>query len=291
MATLPKALASLLATFLLLVTSVAVLHQTHQYSTSLAPHTARLSFLAVASPLLSVVTYISPIGSVLAMVRSGDTIHFPIQVIIAQCLQNVASLAYGLLIQNEALYFSSGAGLLFQLMWVTAWYSVARRRWRQPIWKALHPALACLGSLVTILACIFLLTLCPHELVGMVSCALTLALCVSPLASLGIVVRRMNSASIPLVMSIVMLIANASWAVYGILLEDVFVFLPSIFGFCITVFQLLVSAWCNGVLFYDLAFLKWMYAGYQPVDGDDSSQTPPLPVSRRSSSEQRSASP
>jgi uncharacterized protein with PQ loop repeat len=101
----------------------------------------------------------------------------------------------------------------------------------------------------------------------------------------------MNSASIPLVMSIVMLIANASWAVYGILLEDVFVFLPSIFGFCITVFQLLVSAWCNGVLFYDLAFLKWMYAGYQPVDGDDSSQTPPLPVSRRSSSEQRSASP
>jgi uncharacterized membrane protein len=66
-------------------------------------------------------------------------------------------------------------------------------------------------------------------------------------------------------MSVVMLITNIAWAVYGLLLEDVFVFLPSLFGFVITVFQILVSAWCNGYLFYDLTFLKWLYLGYESV--------------------------
>ena len=270
-----RAFGSLFATIFLLLTSVALLHQTHEYSSSVAPHTTRLSWLAVLCPLLSVVTYISPVGSVLAMRRTGETLHFPIQVVFAQGLQNVACLAYGLQIQNEALYLSSAVGILFQLTWITAWYSVLRLRLRRTIWKVTKPLLLAIVCLTVTILVTYLLTLLPSHYVGLLSCALTLALCVSPLATLGIIVRSMNSASIPLAMSVVMLIANAAWAVYGIMLEDAFVFLPSIFGFCVTVFQLLVSAWCNGLLFYDLTFLKWLYAGYQAVEAETPPDTPP----------------
>jgi solute carrier family 50 protein (sugar transporter) len=260
-----RVFASFFFTLVLILASLGLFHQAHQYTSTLVPHPERLSFLELACPLLSIFTYVSPIGSVIATVKNGDATHFPIQVILAQLAQNVAGAAYGILINNNPFLISSGVGLFFQIIWVTSWYSVIRHDSKCKAFRHTHTFLACLILTTFIVLSAYLLTLLGRDAVGSVSCALTLLLCISPLSTLGLVVRSMNSASIPLIMSIVMLITNVAWAIYGILLEDMYVFLPSLFGFIITVFQIIVSAWCNGFLFYDLTFLKWLYTGYEPV--------------------------
>jgi uncharacterized protein with PQ loop repeat len=193
----------------------------------------------------------------------------------AQAAQNIASAAYGLHIRNEPFYISSFVGLLFQLTWIAVWFSVVKRDSKHRFMRSTHPLFAALVMLSTTASIIYLLLWVDRDLVGSLSCGMTLLLCIAPLSKLGLVVRSMNSASIPLVMSIVMLITNVAWAVYGLLLHDVFMVLPSLFGLIITIFQLLVTAWCNGFLFYDLSFLKWLYRGYETVPEADSSMQAP----------------
>ena len=260
-----KAFSSLFTTTTLLIASVIVLHQTHEYSSSRIEESTRLSVLAMLCPILSILCYISPISSVVEMLRHSDDSQFPIAVILAQACQNIASAAYGLQIDNGPFFLSSAVGLMFQVLWLTAWYFVVKmtKSYRSVL---VHPALAALLAVLFISCSVYVLTLVSRDYVGVLSCLLTLLLCISPLATLGLVVRSRNSASIPIPMSVVMLATNAAWAVYGILLEDNYVFLPSLFGFVITVFQLIVTAWCGGLLFYDLTFLQWAY-GYQSVDG------------------------
>jgi uncharacterized protein with PQ loop repeat len=103
------------------------------------------------------------------------------------------------------------------------------------------------------------LTFLGPNTVGTIACILTLILCISPLTNLGVVIRTRNAASIPVAMTTVMLFSNIAWTMYGIVLEDRFIYLPSLFGFVIAVFQLLVTAWCSEVLFYDLSFLEWVF--------------------------------
>lgn len=250
--------------------SLGIFHQTHTYAAAWAPESDLIRFLAIACPILSIMTYVSPVVSVVEMVKSSDATHFPIQVVAAQAAQNIASAAYGLHIKNEPFYISSFVGLVFQLSWIAVWFSVVRRDSKHRFMRSLHPLFAALVMVSTAASTIYVLLWLDREFVGSLSCGMTLLLCIAPLSKLGLVVRSMNSASIPLVMSIVMLITNVTWAVYGLLLHDIFMVLPSLFGLIITIFQLLVTAWCNGLLFYDLAFLKWLYRGYETVPAAES---------------------
>ena len=208
----------------------------------------------------------APAWSVISMVKEKNASHFPIGVILAQASQNVACSAYGIQIANEPFFLSSSLGLVFQLVWITVWYTCVRLDLKSAGWRTIHPVIASLLLTILMTVIVYVLSYMNKDLVGLVCVIMSFLLCVSPLATLGLVVRSRNSASIPFVMSFVMLLSNAAWAVYGIVLEDAYVTLPSIFGFIITVFQVLVSAWCNGILFYDLTFLQVIYSGYQPVE-------------------------
>lgn len=256
-----KVCLSLFITLSLLAGNLWVLLESHKFSESVVERSNRLAFLEIACPLLSVLAYASPLGSVLAMLRTADCSDFPIAVIAAQGVQGLACAAYGLHINDGPFFASSAVGLGFQLCWLGAWYWVVSAdkdsRYRHYF---VHPFLAIAGLAIVFVGIVFLLTLFPEILVGYISCASSLLLCVSPLANLGLIIRSKNSASIPLAMSGIMLLGNAGWTVYGVLLADPFVYLPSIFGFIMTTFQLIVTAWCGGLLPYDLSFLQAMFS-------------------------------
>jgi len=213
------------------------------------------------------------------MVRSHDSSNFPIEIIFAQTVNNIAGAAYGLQIANEPYFMSSLIGIAFQFIWLSMWYwvvwregggkhlespnpspavvlgQVSRGFWRRRINPFLFSVL-----LATLLStCIFALTLVDINVNGTICVLLTFLLGVSPLARLGVMIRQRDSASIPVPLTMTMLITNIAWAMYGVQLDDNYIILPSIFGFIICVFQLIVSAWCNEYLFYDLTFLQWLF--------------------------------
>lgn len=263
---LRKGFLSLLLTVSLLIISLGVLRETHRYSSVLAPQSTLINALNIICPLLSIFTYIAPVVSVIAMVRESNPSQFPIGVIQAQALQNIACAAYGIQIASEPFFLSSAIGLVFQLLWMTVWLSFKRRQLKNSCWNIWHPVVVSLGLTIIIIISVHILSNVSRDVVGVLCVVMSFLLCISPLLTLGIVVRSRNSASIPFFMSIVMLLSNAAWTLYGVLLEDAYVILPSVFGFIITVFQILVTAWCNGFLFYELAFLHLIYGGYQSIE-------------------------
>lgn len=263
-----KSFLSFLVTVSMLVVSLVLLHETHQFSSTYVAHSTQIWALAVICPLLSILSYMSPITAVLSMIRNSDVSTFPIAVIMAQAAQNVACAAYGIQIRDDPFFISSAVGLVFQLIWLTAYFTIARRRPRgtKSLYR-IHPIVASVGMTISMVVVVYALTIASIDAVGTISCGMTLLLCVSPLATLGVVVRSRNSASIPIPMSVIMLLSNIAWGIYGILLKDNFIILPSLLGVIITVFQLIVTAWCNGLLFYDLTFLQDLFgaAAYTSV--------------------------
>ncbi len=266
---------SVLVTLILLVISVILLHQTHQVSSQFVHRTTLMKFLSIMCPVLSISTYISPVGSVISMVKNHDDSNFPIEVVAAQTANNVACAAYGLQIGDEPFFLSSFVGLAFQFVWLTMWFWVRSRRSDKPMpfnLSRMNPILfsITLGSLLS--TSIFALSLVDKNFNGTSCVVLTFLLGVSPLAKLGAVIRQKDTSSIPVPMSTVMLITNVAWAMYGVMLEDSYIIIPSVFGFVVCVFQLIVAAWCNQYLFYDLTFLEWIFKPrqgtmYIPVDG------------------------
>ena len=269
---------SVLVTLVLLIISVLLLHQTHQVSSQYVHRTTLMNFLAILCPLLSISTYISPVGSVISMVKNHDDSDFPIEVIAAQTANNVACAAYGLQIADEPFFLSSFVGLAFQFVWLTMWFWVVSRRSDRRLacnLDRMNPVLfsVSLGSVLS--SSIFALTLVDKNFNGTACVVLTFLLGISPLAKLGSVIRQRDTSSIPVPMSAVMLFTNIAWAMYGVIVEDSYIVIPSVFGFVICVFQLIVAAWCNEFLFYDLTFLVWLFktrqtvtsSKYTPVDG------------------------
>ena len=257
---------SVLVTLVLLIISVLLLHETHQVSSIYVQRTTLMSILAILCPLLSISTYLSPIGSVILMVKNHDDSNFPIEVIAAQTANNVACAAYGLQIGDEPFFLSSFVGLAFQFVWLTMWFWVVTRRGNRRLacnLNRVNPVLfsMILGSVLS--TAIFTLTLVDKDFNGTTCVILTFLLGISPLAKLGLVIRQRDTSSIPIAMSIVMLFTNVAWAMYGVILEDSYIVIPSVFGFVICVFQLIVAAWCNEFLFYDLTFLEWIFKARQ----------------------------
>eukprot|EP00922_Rhytidocystis_sp_ex-Travisia-forbesii_P045213 GHVS01067390.1.p1 GENE.GHVS01067390.1~~GHVS01067390.1.p1 ORF type:complete len:637 (+),score=73.13 GHVS01067390.1:316-2226(+) len=86
------------------------------------------------------------------------------------------------------------------------------------------------------------------ETVGIACTISNLMLFSVPLSSLGTMIRSRNSDSLPLAMLLMMVLCSAAWGVYGYLLKDAVVYVPSLIGYLMALFQLIIVLWCRGVL-------------------------------------------
>ena len=110
---------SFVVTVSMMAVSLVILHETHKYSKTVIPHSSQISALAIVCPVLSILSYLSPITAAVDMVKRTDESHFPIIVIMAQASQNIACGAYGLKRGDDPCFLSSCIGLVFQLIWLT----------------------------------------------------------------------------------------------------------------------------------------------------------------------------
>jgi hypothetical protein len=79
-----------------------------------------------------------------------------------------------------------------------------------------------------------------EQIVGVLAIACGLALYASPFATIRVVLTTKNAISIPVGMVLVGTISNATWIVYGALMDDYFIVGPTIVNTCLCVAQLLL---------------------------------------------------
>lgn len=90
------------------------------------------------------------------------------------------------------------------------------------------------------------------EAVGVACTLSSVMLFTVPLTGLGTIIRTRNSDSLPIVIVAMMIICNGTWGLYGHLVKDPVVYVPSVIGLLLSILQLLLVLWCRNLLF------RWM---------------------------------
>lgn len=205
-------------------------------------------FLSGVCPLITMSQFISPTPTVMEALRKLDVGTLPTPVFISQSACNIISMAYGIRIQNKVVLASNLFGLGCQIMYLSSNHFVlaANGGWFHYVSKL--QLIYCASLYV----CTEVLSL---ELLGQIITLFNIVLFAAPLSALGTILRTRNASSLPTAMIAISCLSNAVWSLYALLIKDMVVLLPSILGFLLCLFQVLVLLWGYHVLPFDLGFI------------------------------------
>lgn len=206
------------------------------------------SLLSLVCPLVTMIQFVSPVPVVVDAVRKLDGQDLPIPVFQSQTLCNILGLSYSIQVRNTTILFTNLFGLACQIIFLACarLASSAKGGWLM------------YGVQLTVLLNVGLYicaAILPINILGHTITLFNIVLFAAPLAKLGSILRTRSATSLPTAMIVISAVNNALWTLYGILIQDMVVLLPSILGFLLSGFQVLVLLWCHHQLPFDLAFL------------------------------------
>eukprot|EP00931_Biecheleriopsis_adriatica_P104663 TRINITY_DN79308_c0_g1_i1.p1 TRINITY_DN79308_c0_g1~~TRINITY_DN79308_c0_g1_i1.p1 ORF type:complete len:329 (+),score=69.20 TRINITY_DN79308_c0_g1_i1:81-1067(+) len=204
--------------------------------------------LSIACPLITIVAFVAPAPMVIEAVKRMNASNLPTQVFQSQAACNMLSIAYGLQISNAAVLITNMFGLAAQILFLSGEHYI-RASNSQWVWFAMKL------SLLINTGIFFFARVAPINVLGQLITVFNVILYSSPLARLGSVLRSRNSAAFSATLTAVGVANNAFWTLYALLIEDIVVLLPSVLGYALSFFQVLVIFWCRGYLPFDLSFL------------------------------------
>lgn len=205
-------------------------------------------FLSIAAPLVTMGQYVSPAPVVMDALRRMNPQNLPTPVFQSQAACNILSISYGLQIGNPAVLVTNMFGLAVQIIFLASDHHVRTPNsgwllFSLQLMAIFHSSLY-IGAMVT-----------PLDILGHMITIFNLILFAAPLGKLGTVLRTKNVSSLSASMAGISVANNAVWTLYALMLQDAVLFLPSILGYVLSGFQVLVILWGQGILPFDLAFL------------------------------------
>jgi len=204
--------------------------------------------LSVLCPFVNCTQYISPAPVVLECLRKRDVSNLPSQVFLSQAACNILALAYAIRMQNYVVLASNSFGLACQILYLASDHYVRHSNGRWLMFSLKFSTAFNVGLYICA-------AVIPMTALGQTTTLLTVVLFASPLSKIGIILRTGNASSLPKVMTTMATLNNAFWTLYGMLIADVFLLVPSILGFMLSWFQVLVLLWAAGKLPFDLSYL------------------------------------
>jgi len=204
--------------------------------------------LSIACPLVTMVQYVSPGPVVLDALRKNNASNLPTPVFQSQAACNILGIAYGIQITNAAVLVTNMFGLACQILFLASEHYV-----RSPSAGWLYfsfKLLAMFDSFLYVFA-----TIAPINILGHTITLFNIILFAVPLTKLGVILKTKNASSLPTAMTFISVANNFTWSLYALMIQDVVVLLPSVLGFMLSLFQVLVILWCQGVLPFGLGFL------------------------------------
>jgi solute carrier family 50 (sugar transporter) len=232
---------------------------------------ALLEPLSLIGPIISVLGFLAPLPSVEAALRSGTSSDLPLPILVSQLALCAVNSAYGSAIDNYPVLLTNLVGITCQLVWIACWYYL---RWRVVRNKQAHPIYFILLGSTTVTMIVAVISRVDPEVIGTLSCVISICFSISPLSQLGVVVRTKRTQTIPLAMTTMMFLGNVCWGIYGWVLGNNVILLPCLLGFEISVFQLILYAWCKNLLPFELSFLGDLFPNRE-VSSPTGTRLPP----------------
>lgn len=204
--------------------------------------------LSTVCPLVTMSQFVSPIPTVLEALRKLDARNLPLPVFKSQSACNIISMAYGIRIQNKVVLGANLFGLGCQVLYLSSNHYVIEGNGKWMGYVLRLQVIYCLGLYV----CTEVLSL---DVLGQIITVFNLVLFAAPLSQLGNILKTRNATALPTAMTVISCVNNAVWSLYAILIKDMVVLLPSVLGFLLCLFQVLVLLWGFHVLPFDLSFI------------------------------------
>lgn len=207
-----------------------------------------IKLFSVACPLVQMAQLVAPMPLVHEAVVTLKADDLPMPVIRSQVVCNVLGASYGIQVANSAVFVTNMFGLGCQITYLCCYHFVVASnagwiRFVVPHWLLLNMSFH-----------VFTIML-PVPILGHLIIFFNVVLSSAPLMKIGAVLRARSSKALPTGMTVVSCLNNALWTVFSMLLNDLVLLVPSILGFLLTFFQIMVILWCHHVLPFDLSFL------------------------------------
>jgi solute carrier family 50 protein (sugar transporter) len=216
------------------------------------------SILSLICPVVTMTQFASPAPVVLEALRKLDVQNLPIPVMVSQAACNMLGTAYGLRVRNEVVLGSNMFGLGCQTVFLAANHYVTCGNGHWIGFSVQIQAIYCIALYI----CVEVVSL---NVLGQIITLFNLILFAIPLTKLGTILKSKNATSLPMAMTVVSFASNALWSLYGLLIKDMVVTLPSVLGYILCAFQVLVLLWCHNKLPFDLGFLLLPCRSTKPI--------------------------
>lgn len=190
-----------------------------------------LLVIKVLASLSALYMCVSPSTSLYRMHKQRDTGHASIVPLVALWACDHMWMLYGYVTDNAfPLMVTYAVGDVLNIGFIAVYFKHSKQR--KVVLKATAVALLC-NAVVTIYAVLGKRQLLDQSLhgvtqtVGFIAVASSLLLYASPFSAISQVVRTKSSASIPITMCLVGIVNNALWVIYGVLISDSVLIVPT----------------------------------------------------------------
>merc|ERR1719188_1521984 len=194
------------------------------------------------------VQYVSPTLVVLEAISKMSAQNLPLQVFQSQAICNILGISYGIQIHNSAVLVTNLFGLGCQTIYLASDHYIRSSNMQ---WSWFVTRMTVLYNI----GLYFFSEVSSITMLGHMITIFNVILFAAPLAKLGTIPRTRSAASLPAAMIYISVLNNGSWTLFALLLDDMVLLLPSVLGYMLSAFQVLVILWCRGVLAWDLSFL------------------------------------
>jgi len=239
--------------------------------------------LSIFCPGVTMVQFVSPIPLVLEAVSKMNAANLPVQVFQSQAICNILGASYGIQIYNPAVLVTNLFGLGCQTVYLASdhYVRLSNTQWA---WFV-----AC-GVCTFNAGLYFFAQVASITILGHMITLFNVILFAAPLAKLGTILRTRSAASLPAAMIYISVVNNGSWTLFALLLDDMVLLLPSVLGYMLSAFQVLVILWCRGLLAWDLSFLLLPCRGARDAPEQPEEEPPGLPSAQKPARGKRKAS-
>lgn len=204
--------------------------------------------MSILCPLVTMIQFLSPFPVVVDAVRKLNGKDLPMPVFQSQIICNVLGLSYAIQVHNTSILCCNLFGLACQILFLSSARFANQTRGAWLIYGIQMIVVLNVGLY-------FFAAILPLSLLGHLITLFNIVLFASPLAKLGDVLRTRSAASLPAAIITISWGNNGIWTIFGILIQDQVVLLPSVLGFLLSTFQVLLILWCHHKLPFDLSFL------------------------------------
>ncbi|KAF7037298.1 hypothetical protein CFC21_047706 [Triticum aestivum] len=199
-----------------------------------------------AGNLFAFALFLSPVPTFKRILKAKSTEQFDGLPYLLSLLNCFICLWYGLpWVSDGRLLVATvnGTGAAFQLAYISLFFIYADSRKTRLRMVGLLVLLVCAFALVAHASIAFFDQPTRQQFVGAVSMASLICMFASPLAVMGVVIRTECVEFMPFYLSLSTLLMSASFAAYGVLLRDLFIYLPNGLGVVLGATQLTLYAY------------------------------------------------